>query len=109
MAQRQEELERLVREQGARIAELERLLKERAPSASAPPVAVPAAASTSLATSPQDTPTDTKSTSGSGGPEYIPNAGFKLYESNKAQIYMRLFSYARYLNQKGLDPTYTDF
>ncbi len=24
------------------------------------------------------------------------------------QIYLRLFSYARYLNQKGLDPTYTD-
>ena len=41
-------------------------------------------------------------------PEYIPNAGFLLYEGEKGQIYMRLFSYARYLNQKGLDPTYTD-
>ena len=40
--------------------------------------------------------------------EYIPNAGFRLYEGEKGQIYMRLFSYARYLNQKGLDPTYTD-
>src|SRR4029450_1538119 len=42
------------------------------------------------------------------GPEYVGNQGFKLYESDKGQIYMRLFSYARYLNQKGLDPTYTD-
>jgi len=40
--------------------------------------------------------------------EYIPNAGFLLYEGEKGEIYMRLFSYARYLNQKGLDPTYTD-
>ncbi len=41
-------------------------------------------------------------------PEYVPNAGFLLYEGEKGQIYMRLFSYARYLNQKGLDSTYTD-
>src|SRR6059058_1509455 len=40
--------------------------------------------------------------------EYVPNAGFLLYEGEKGQIYMRLFSYARYLNQKGLDPTYVD-
>lgn len=42
-------------------------------------------------------------------PEYIPNAGFLLYEGEKGQIYMRLFSYVRYLNQKALDPTYTDY
>ncbi|HEY7161605.1 MAG TPA: DUF3011 domain-containing protein, partial [Acidobacteriota bacterium] len=41
-------------------------------------------------------------------PEYIPNAGFLLFEGEKGEIYMRLFSYARYLNQKGLDPTYVD-
>src|SRR5206468_6099494 len=41
-------------------------------------------------------------------PEYIPNLGFKLYSSDKGQIYMRLFSYSRFLNQKGLDATYTD-
>jgi hypothetical protein len=44
-----------------------------------------------------------------GGVEYIPNAGFKLYEGEKGQIYFRLFSYARYLNQLALDPSYTDF
>jgi hypothetical protein len=42
-------------------------------------------------------------------PDYIPNAGFLLLDGEKGQIYMRLFSYARYLNQKGLDPTYTNF
>lgn len=41
-------------------------------------------------------------------PAYVPNAGFLLYEGPNGQIYMRLFSYARYLNQKGLDPEYTD-
>jgi DUF3011 family protein len=41
-------------------------------------------------------------------PEHVPNAGFRLYEGKQGQIYMRLFSYVRYLNQKGLDATYTD-
>jgi hypothetical protein len=41
-------------------------------------------------------------------PEHVPNVGFKLYDGDKGQIYMRLFSYVRYLNQKGLDPTYVD-
>ncbi|HEX4998620.1 MAG TPA: DUF3011 domain-containing protein [Terriglobia bacterium] len=45
----------------------------------------------------------------SKSPEYIPNLGFRLYEGDKGQIYMRLFSYARFLNQKSLDSTYTDF
>ena len=41
-------------------------------------------------------------------PEYIGNLGFKIYEGDKGQIYMRLMAYARYLNQSGIDPTYTD-
>ena len=40
--------------------------------------------------------------------EYIPNVGFRLYEGEKGQVYFRLFSYARYLNQKGLDSSYVD-
>jgi hypothetical protein len=43
------------------------------------------------------------------GPDYVGNLGFKLLENDKGQIYMRLFSYARYLNQKDLDPTYTNY
>ena len=41
-------------------------------------------------------------------PEYVPNAGFLLYEGDQGQVYFRLFSYVRYLNQLGIDPTYTD-
>jgi hypothetical protein len=40
--------------------------------------------------------------------QYIPNAGFLLVEEDKGEMYVRLFSYVRYLNQKGLDATYTD-
>jgi hypothetical protein len=40
--------------------------------------------------------------------QYIPNAGFLLVEGDKGEMYVRLFSYVRYLNQKGLDPSYTD-
>jgi len=40
--------------------------------------------------------------------EYVPNAGFRIISGEKGEIYVRLFSYARYLNQKGLDPTYED-
>ena len=42
-------------------------------------------------------------------PEYIPMRGFRLYEGEKGEIYMRLYTYARYLNQEGLDPTYENF
>ena len=41
-------------------------------------------------------------------PAYVPNAGFLLVDGDKGQMYVRLFSYARYLNQKGLDAQYTD-
>ncbi len=41
-------------------------------------------------------------------PEYVPNAGFKLFDGDNGQIYMRLFTYARYLNQRNIGETYTD-
>jgi hypothetical protein len=41
-------------------------------------------------------------------PEYVPNAGFLLYSGEKGEIYFRLFSYVRYLNQRNIDDTYTD-
>ena len=43
-----------------------------------------------------------------GAPRYVPNAGFLIVEGDKGEMYVRLFSYARYLNQQGLDETYTD-
>src|SRR5262245_38593577 len=42
-------------------------------------------------------------------PEHILNAGFLLYDGDQGQIYFRLFSYVRYLNQRNLDPTYVDY
>ena len=41
-------------------------------------------------------------------PEHVPNAGFLLYSGEKGEIYLRLFSYVRYLNQRNIDPSYTD-
>jgi hypothetical protein len=40
--------------------------------------------------------------------EYIPNVGFRLYTGEKGEIYLRLFSYVRYLNQRNIDASYTD-
>jgi len=41
-------------------------------------------------------------------PEHVPNAGFLLYDGEKGQIYFRLFSYVRYINQRNIDASYTD-
>ena len=133
MMNRQIELEKQVREQDARIRELERLLKDRlgtngaggaavAPAAEpvaatsagqqvgTPPVqqvAAPAAVSIPATPSTGDAPAQ-QTAATAEAPEYIGNLGFKIYEGDKGQIYMRLMAYARYLNQSGIDPTYTD-
>jgi Protein of unknown function (DUF3011)/Amidohydrolase len=39
---------------------------------------------------------------------HIPNVGFLLFDGDKGQIYFRLFSYARYLNQRNLDDSFVD-
>ena len=39
---------------------------------------------------------------------HIPNVGFLLADGEKGQVYFRLFSYARYLNQRNLDESYID-
>lgn len=41
-------------------------------------------------------------------PRHVPNVGFLLFDGDKGQIYMRLFSYGRYLNQRNLDEEYVD-
>ena len=125
MMNRQMELEKQVREQDARIRELERLLKERlgtdgAGAAAAVPAAQPVAATPagqqaadSCRRRDQATPSRgeapaEQTAATAEAPEYIGNLGFKIYEGDKGQIYMRLMAYARYLNQSGIDPTYTD-
>ena len=39
---------------------------------------------------------------------YTPGAGFKLVETDKGSTSLGVFSYVRYLNQKGLDSNYTN-
>src|SRR5688500_4624109 len=111
MQRQQQALEAQVREQNARIHELERLVRDLAAAHST--AGASAAPATQAVTDERPTELSEAATypaklaaSPSPGPEYIGNLGFKIYESERAQIYMRLFSYARYLNQKGLDPTY---
>jgi hypothetical protein len=41
-------------------------------------------------------------------PAYVPNAGFLLVDGEKGQVYFRLFSYGRYLNQRNLADHYVD-
>ncbi len=40
--------------------------------------------------------------------EYTPGAGFRVVENEKGQLNIRVFTYARYLNQTGLADTYTN-
>jgi len=39
---------------------------------------------------------------------YTPNAGFRLADTEHGTLNFMLYTYVRYLNQKGLDETYTD-
>jgi hypothetical protein len=41
-------------------------------------------------------------------PTHVPNVGFLLFDGEKGQVYFRLFSYGRYLNQRNLDESYVD-
>ena len=39
---------------------------------------------------------------------YTPNYGFKLADTDRGDLSVSIYTYARYLNQLGLDPTYRD-
>lgn len=39
---------------------------------------------------------------------FTPGAGFKVVKTGKGELNFSLYTYVRYLNQMGLDPTYTD-
>lgn len=41
-------------------------------------------------------------------PRHLPNVGFLIFDGDKGQIYLRFFTYARYLNQRNLQDSYTD-
>jgi hypothetical protein len=39
---------------------------------------------------------------------YTPNLGYKIVDTEYGDLNISIYTYARYLNQKGLDPNYTD-
>lgn len=51
---------------------------------------------------------DTDSDSAKKFGKYTPNAGFKILETENGDVNFSIFSYIRYLNQNGLDATYTN-
>ncbi|MBK9226596.1 MAG: hypothetical protein IPL67_05975 [Ignavibacteria bacterium] len=52
----------------------------------------------------EDPGKDTSKTFGT----YTPGAGFTVADTKMGSMNLRIFSYIRYLNQKGLDPTYVN-
>jgi hypothetical protein len=46
-------------------------------------------------------------TSGQYG-SYTPSTGFRLVNTDKGTVNLKIFTYLRYLNQLGLDSTYTN-
>jgi hypothetical protein len=40
---------------------------------------------------------------------YTPNLGFKVAETERGELSVAIYSYARYLNQRALEPTYTNY
>ena len=47
-------------------------------------------------------------TAQTGGATYTPNFGFKLANTEYGDVNLSIYSYARYLNQRALEPTYTN-
>ncbi|HYJ46628.1 MAG TPA: hypothetical protein VEV81_08430, partial [Pyrinomonadaceae bacterium] len=43
-----------------------------------------------------------------GAGSYTPNLGFKLVDTEYGDLNLSIYTYVRYLNQKGLNPTYED-
>jgi len=68
--------------------------------------------SVTLITSAQETEGTKKESAVEGGTEhfgsYKPNVGFKLVNTEFGDVNFKIYSYVRYLNQLGLNATYTD-
>ena len=104
------ELERKTREFDQRIEALEARLQdtsgEGADAAQQSVTVVPA-----LASVPEETPAVAdiaKETAPETWGRYEPGKGFVLARTDMGELDFSAFTYARYLNQKGLDSTYTD-
>lgn len=59
-------------------------------------------------TTQQDTDVDQQDADDSKWGKYTPNLGFKLVDTEYGDLNLSIYTYVRYLNQLGLDSTYTD-
>ena len=117
LEQRQEETDRQIREKDARIQELERQLQTAGqPAVAAPtpapgepavvsPAAVAATPASSLPSAEAPAAVPTKPDKWGA---FEPGKGFVLARTDRGEVDFGVFSYVRYLNQKGLDETFTD-
>ena len=64
-------------------------------------------ATTAIMLRSRDVSADVADSTGQFG-SYTTNVGTKLANTDKGDVNLRLYAYFRYLNQNGLDPTYTD-
>jgi hypothetical protein len=115
LEQRQKELEQELQRKDAEIDELKK--KEAGQTAPAAPPAVTGAAagatSAAAAAAPASTPAAAVATPAPPPPRskwgsYTPNLGFKVVDTANGDMNVSIYTYVRYLNQKDLDPTYTD-
>jgi TolA-binding protein len=125
LEQSQQELQRQLQQNAAEIEALKKQASAQPaapPSGNAPPAAAPAvgaaasgtAAAIAVATSEQSGSGLDKPTTAPGNvyPEkwgdYQDFFGFHVANTDKGDMRVAIYTYVRYLNQKGLDPTYTD-
>lgn len=106
LEQQQQRMEAELQQKDARIRELEAQVAGKAvtPAPATPAPGVLAAAEPPAAPAPLAAPGDPAPGVGS----FDPAKGFVLARSDLGEVDFSVFTYARYLNQKGLDETYTD-
>jgi len=116
LEQRQEETDQQIRDKDARIRELERQLQTAGQPATAVPAPAPAAvvAPAAVAATPPPSPPSAEAPAAvPARPDkwgaFEPGRGFVLARTDLGEVDFSVFSYVRYLNQKGLDGTFTDY
>jgi hypothetical protein len=118
-----EELLKLIRSLQERVEKLEAAQAAAGPSAGPTPVAAQLEAPTPLSDKPdpstssdphvwmapvvKDKPVSEATSTASYG-RYTPNLGYKLANTEYGDLSVSIYTYARYLNQRGLNSTYTD-
>ena len=115
LEQRQEETDQQIREKDARIRELERQLQTAGqPAAAAPAPGVPVVVSpAAVAATPAPSPAPAEAPAAAPAkPDkwgaFEPGKGFVLARTDLGELDFSVYTYVRYINQKGLDPTFTD-